>query len=353
MQQKSTSPNSGNGRRVTIQDIAEHAGVGRGTVSRVLNDHPYVSDEMREKVMASVAALNYRPNLTARQMRTQESHLIGFLANEVDTTPYAGDIIKGAYDAARENGYMVIVVSAGESVEYAEEAVQTLLQRSVDALIYAAMYHHAIDLPPGLDPAAAVVVNSYDATGRVTSVIPDEEQGGYDATRHLIEAGHRRIAFINVNDLTPGIPASHGRLAGYKRALSDYGLPYDPSLVLYGYGDSDDGYDHTRTLLARDPRPTAIFSGNDRMAMGAYDAIKEARLRIPEDIALVGYDNQLSVADALRPRLTTMQLPHYEMGAWAVRYLMGQLGAADDEPQVHRMPCPLVSRNSVAPPRDA
>ena len=334
----------------TIQDIADRAGVGRSTVSRVLNDHPYVSEEVRTRVQRAMEELDYRPSFSARHMRTNRSQLIGFIADEVATAPYAGDIIRGAQDAAWERGFILLTVSAGTNFKIAHAAVEAMLEREVEGIIYSAMYHHVVHLPPAITSVPTVLADCFVPDRSVASVVPDEFNAGQEASEYLLRAGHQRIGFINVNTLESGIPAAIGRLEGYKAALEAYDIPFDDNLVRFGDGTPASGYAYTLDLLTLRHRPTAIFCGNDRMAMGAYDALRENGVRIPDDMAMIGFDNQEIIAAALRPPLTTMQLPHYQMGQWAVEYLLRVI----DEPESrkdaalqHMLPCPLVERVSV------
>jgi LacI family transcriptional regulator len=331
-------------KRPTIQDIARKAGVGAGTVSRVLNNQPYVKEATRQRVLDAMAELDYRPSFSARHMRTQRSRLIGFVTDEVATSPYAGDILLGAQEAAWEKDYILLVVSAGSSIHRVAQAVETFLERGVEGIIFAAMWHHAVDLPANITQAPIVLANCFVEDRSLPSVVPDEALGGYRATEVLLEKGHRRIGFI---DLNPG-PASEGRLSGYRRALADFTVEYDPALIRDGNGESQLGYQRGRELMALDNPPTAIFCSTDRTAMGVYDALKEQGLRIPADVAIVGFDNQTNFASALHPSLSTMQLPHYEMGQWALNYLLlEQADTLPPNPIQEKLDCPFVSRNSA------
>jgi LacI family transcriptional regulator len=332
----------------TIHDIARRAGVGATTVSRVLNDHPYVSEATRKKVMDAIAALDYRPSYSARHMRTRSSRLIGFVADEVATTPWAVDMIKGAHEASWEQSKLLLVVSAGRDLKVTEEAVEVLLERQVEGIIYAAMYHRPVRLPENIAKVPTVLADCFVEDRSLPSVVPDEVQGGRDATLCLLEKGHRRIGFINLGAPKDGgdpVPAATGRLQGYKEALSAYGVPYDETLIRYTDQRPETHYRLTQELLALPNPPTAIFCGNDRTAMGCYGVLKEMGLRIPEDVAVVSYDNQLDIAQGLWPPLTSAQLPHYEMGKWAVDFLLSH--DAPLPPVQHKLECPLVRRASV------
>lgn len=334
-------------KKPTIQMIAHLAGVGPGTVSRVLNDHPNVSENTRAKVLAVIERMDYRPSFSARHMRTQRSQLIGFLNDEVATTPHAGDIIQGAQDMAWNGERFLMVVSTGGKMARAEAAIEALLERDVEGIIYASMYHRAVILPSNVRSVPIVLANCFAEDRSLPSVVPDEFGGGYTATEALLAKGHHRIGFININSVDPGIPASVGRLAGYRKALTDYGIDYEPAWVRFGFGDPDSGYRLALELMQLANPPSALFCGNDRTAMGAYNALHELGLVIPNDVAIVGFDNQEIIASALRPTLTTVQLPHYEMGRWAVEYLLSRAAADELKPIQHTLTCDLIERNSL------
>lgn len=340
-------------RSVGIRDVAELAGVSVTTVSHVLNDTPQmrVAPETRERVREAAKTLGYGPNRMARALRTNRSGLIGLLSEEIATTPHAGRIILGAQDAAREHDLTLVIINAErESSDYSHrDDVQTLIDRQVEAVLYATMYHRQVSLPPNLQGVPAVLIDSTDRAGIVPSVVPDEVGGAVAAVTHLVEAGHHRIGFLNNND---DVPATHERLIGYRRVLGEHGIPIDESLIVQAPSETLPGYALARDILARPDRPTALFCYNDRMAMGAYRAATELGLDIPNDLSIVGFDNQELIAANLFPGLTTVALPHYEMGAWAVETLV-QLLRGEAEPKAladspTRLDCPLVIRGSVA-----
>jgi LacI family transcriptional regulator len=330
---------------VTIHEIARRAGVGVGTVSRVLNESAQVSPATREQVLQVIAQVGYRPQSAAKMLRTRKSHAIGLITDEIASTPYAVDIIRGAQDAAWAQGKILLAINTNKNANVLVTAIEAMLDRQVEGIIYAAMYHQAVTLPTSIHAISTVLLDCYVEDRNLPSVVPDEVTGGRVATETLLQKGHRRIGFIN--DFNP-IPASFGRLAGYQAALAAYNLPFDPDLVCEYPSDASGGYQGVYVLMQRANPPSALFCFNDRMAMGAYDALRELGLRIPHDVAVIGFDNQEMLAAHLRPPLTTMQLPHYAMGEWAVNYL---LGATDpsvqaNPPQV-QLDCPLILRASV------
>lgn len=331
---------------VTISDVAKRAGVSRATVSFVMNDVTTISisEATRDLVRSAARELGYRPNAAAKSLVTKRSNLIGFVTDQIATTPFAGQMIEGAQDAAWEAGKLILLVNSAGNPEIETKALETMLEHKVDGLVYASMYHRPVVPPESLFEAHAVLLDCFDAEERLSCIIPDEEGGGYTATKTLIEAGHRSIAFANNQE---EIPATAGRLRGYLRALAEHDIEPDPSLIVTARAEASGGYDAALTLMSRLPRPTALFCFNDRMAMGAYDALNKQGLRIPEDVAIVGFDNQELISAQLHPGLTTVALPHYAMGYRAIQLLLREVEESSSEARTYIESCPLVPRNSV------
>jgi LacI family transcriptional regulator len=218
-----------------------------------------------------------------------------------------------------------------------------MLEYKVRGILYSTWFHRQTDIPAPLREADFVLVNCFSNEPGARAVVPDEVQGGRSATEILLRHGHRRIAFINA---TIPAPAKDGRLQGYREALEEAGVPFDPELVMEAYPDQEGGYRATGALLKRDV--TAVYCYNDRMAMGLYDGLREQGLSIPDDMAVVGFDNQEVIAAHLRPPLSTVSLPHYELGAAGVRMLLELDGAPDVAADgVAKIYCPPVERTSV------
>lgn len=333
-------------KQPSMYDVARVAGVSQTTVSFVVNNVPDVNipQETRERVLAAVRELGWRPNAMARALRMQSSHTIGLISDEIATSSHAGKIIQGAQDAAWTNAKMVLVINTGDNIDIERAATEMMLERQVEGLIFATMYHREVVVPSLFKQVPTVLLDCYTADRSLPSVVPDERQGGYTATRLLIERGHRRIGLLN--EVGP-LPAKFGRLAGYKQALADYGLPFDPGLVREGVVTAPEGYRCAHELLSLPARPTALFCYNDSMAMGAYDAARELGLGIPADLAIVGFDNLELIAAQLRPPLTTIELPHYQMGQWAVQFLFEHGGASTLDPIQQMISCPLILREST------
>lgn len=330
---------------MTMSEVAERAGVSRTTVSFVLNGRAdaAIPEETQARIRAAIEELGYRPNAGARALAAKRSEWYG-LITEIVTAPFAVDVIKGAQDRAWADGKFLLITAADTEPAMEAAAFDKLLEQRAEGLLYATTWHRAVTLPPAAREVPVVLVNCFDADGALPSVVPDEAAGGYTATRRLLDAGHRRIGFIN---LDAGIPAAVGRRRGYEQALREAGLDVDDSLVVPGHATADGGYAAACSLLDRSGRPTALFCGNDRTAMGAYDAIKERGLRIPDDIAVIGFDNQELIAAYLRPGLTTVALPFELMGAKGVD-MLGALTAGQPLTTTQvTVDCPLIERSSV------
>ncbi|MBL0885696.1 LacI family DNA-binding transcriptional regulator [Myceligenerans indicum] len=336
--------------RVRISDVAAAAGVSTSTVSLVLNDRATrISQETRERVREAAAAVGYTPNPIARGLRTQRTRTIGLVSDEIATTPFAGRMLAGAQDAARENAHLLFLVDTGADRAVEQEAIRALVDQQVDAIIYACMWHRVVEPPAGLPPRS-VFLDCRPASGGHPAVVPDELAGGRSAVRELVAAGHRRIAWVDVEEQDPPV-ASELRHRGYLDVLDEAGIVPDPAWHVRGVGSAAGGRGAAERLLdlPADRRPTAFFCFNDRMAAGVYVAARHRGLEIPRDISVVGYDDQQLVAGEVDPPLTTIALPHEEMGRWAVEVALGVREAPEPDP-THLMPCPMVHRDSVSSP---
>lgn len=339
----STSEHGRNTPSVTMRDVAKAAGVSVATVSHVVNDKQgaRIGPDAKRRVLEAVSDLGYRPNALAKTLSQGTSRFIGLVADAIATTPFAGQIIHGAQDEAWKHGYVLLVANTDGNTEVENDAIAMMLEHQVHGILYSTWYHREIVVPHSLHQTDAVLVNCFADGSGLRSVVPDEEQGGRTATEELIAAGHSRIAFINTT--TPS-PAQSGRLAGYRSALAAAGIDFDESLVVPAAPEQEGGYAATASIL--DSAATAVFCHNDRVAMGLYDGIRERGLQIPENIAVIGFDNQDVIAAHLRPPLSTVALPHYELGAAGVRVLLG-LDSAANAPLQERIVCPPVLRQSI------
>ncbi len=333
----------------TIKEVAQRAGVSIRTVSRVLNDNPYVADATRECVLRVIQELDFRPSAAARYMRTGQSQLIGFLTDELAQNAFSYDLIIGAQQTAWERQKLLFLLNTGNDPHVERRAINMMRDHQVEGIIYATMYHREIIRSQFPEDIPVVLVNCFADDRSLPSIVPDEIGGGRLATETLLNQGHRRVGFVNV---AAQEPAPLGRMAGYRQALANYGIPFDAALVRFieepFEGLATSTYDCVLSLLEMDDPPTAIFCFNDMMALGAYDAVRKSNLRIPEDVAIIGYDNVEILAAQIHPPLTTIELPNFEMGRLAVRMLLGEAGSIQDgRPGQHMIECPLIVRGSV------
>jgi DNA-binding LacI/PurR family transcriptional regulator len=336
--------------RVRMSDVAARAGVSTATVSMVLSgvNTARISPRTQQRVREAAEAVGYEPNSVARSLRTQRTRLVGLVSDTIATTPFAGRMLAGANDVAREHGRLVILVDTEGDAGAERQALQALSGQQVDAMIYACMWHRVVEVPADL-PEDAVLLDCAPATANRAAVVPDERAGGMAAVRELVAAGHRRIAYLDAEERFD-LVASRLRREGYLQVLAEAGIEPDPFLHARAEPVAGGGRTAARRLLdlPAGRRPTAMFCFNDRMAMGAYAAAHQRGLSVPDDLSVVGYDDQQLVAAELDPPLTTVALPHYEMGRWAMEVALGLREADPAAP--HLMPCPIVRRASVGPP---
>lgn len=337
-------------RRVTMTDVARAAGCSQATVSLVLNGVTGIklSQALRDRVNMVAAELGYvLPPATSRPGAAATSGgTIAFVVDQMATSPEAIVAIEGARQASWDDGNVVVAAQTLSDPQMEVRTLKALTGRGTIGVIYMAIFTRPVTVPPMLYDldVPVVLLNCTSEDGAFAAVVPAEIKGGATATKHLIAQGHRRIATITGE---PWMDAARDRLAGHLQALTAAGIEHDPDLVVEGDWSASAGFDATVKLLALEERPTAIFCQNDRMAIGCYEALKEAGLSIPEDMSVVGYDDE-EISRHLHPQLTTVILPHRQMGQWAVKALAGRKAAAPIP--VTALECSLVSRASVAKP---
>jgi LacI family transcriptional regulator len=258
---------------------------------------------------------------------------------------FAASAIQGAQEVAVRQGSLLLLVNSGGSPREAVHLVGDLLDRQVDSLIFAVSGTKQVVLPDRAVRVPTVLMNCFTRDNAAPAILPDELSGGRDATQVLLDLGHRDIAYLTG---MPGSWATRARLRGFRDALRGAGIAPATQTVLTGNYRTDSGYELTRELLRRGPRPTAIMCGNDRMAVGALLALLDAGLRVPHDVSLMGYDDQYALADEIHPALATVRLPYHAMGRLAAEHLVG--GDLDEMPPRTLVRCPVVVRESVGRP---
>lgn len=335
-------------KRVTLADVARRAGLSMSAASMILNGRPdtRLSQDAHDRVHAAAAELGYRPNVAARGLKTDKTHTIAFVSDLVATTRYASGLITGAIAAAEAAGHVMMVLETGGEPKRESEAIGAALDRQVDGFVFASMRARELFLPEIAFDTPAVMLNATNARFP-RAVLPDEHGGGRSAVGVLVAAGIREdIALLGHSEKKEeGLFRSAtvaDRIAGIRAAMSEHGAEFSSESSIWLW-EPDGGYQATKKILRQRPRPSAILAMNDRLAFGAYQAIAEAGLRIPDDISIVSFDND-ELAAYLRPGLTTVALPHEAMGRRSVELLLGDDGTGDGET---RLPMPLVERDSV------
>lgn len=335
--------------RVTMVDVARRAGVSRTTASFVLTgrDDQRVSKDAWQRVLDAAEALNYRPNLNARGLRTNTTQTIGMISDTIATTQFAGDIVRGAVEAALERDHLLLIAETEGAKDLEDRLIMAMLDRQVDGFVYAAMSTRRVDLPPLIQDAPLVLLNCFADDSDVPVLIPDELEAGRAAARALTEAGHCSGIFV-IGGLWKSSKDPEGKFAGHERlqGISEVFGAAGVSLagVIECPWEVQNGYEVVQQLLRNGDSPRALICMNDRVSLGAYQALKEFGWAIPADVSIVSFDDQ-PLASWLRPSLSSVKLPHYEMGRAAVERLLGADGAL-----VTRIPMPLIERDSIAAP---
>ncbi len=331
--------------RPTMADVGRAAGVSPTTVSLVLNGRDTkISEATRARVLAAVAELDYRPNRTAQGLRLGTTSTIGFLTDEIAIEPFSGPMIAGIHDLAWEQRSLLLMVNTTRNASRLRAAVDDLLDRRVDALIFAAMGTRQVEFPDVPPTTPTLLVNAFTADERLPAILPDEIAGGRAAVEHVLALGHRRIAFVAGREAAW---ATKTRIRGYREGLEAAGVDPSRCPIYLGNYRIDSGYEITLKAMRGKHRPTALLMGNDQMAAGAYIALARMGLRIPDDVSVVGYDDEPLAAD-LSPALTTVRIPFYEMGRIAAQHTLDR--TVGELPSRTYEPCTIIHRSSTNPP---
>jgi LacI family transcriptional regulator len=333
----------------TIRDVAKRAGVAPTTVSRVVNNSGYVSKETRERVEAAIAELGYVPNTLARSLRFKKTNTLALVLPDI-TNPFWTTVARGVEDAASDRGFNVILCNTDESESKQAKYLTVLLQKQIDGIVLAPARSTAEPVESIQKQGVPVVVlDRRVPCTQVDTVRGDSVRGAYRLVRLLLTLGHRRIAILTGPQ---GVSTAVDRVAGYRQALVETGLDTDVELVYYGEFTQASGYEMTQHVLTATPRPTALFAANNFIAIGSLRALRDAGLQMPEDMALVSFDD-LPQAFVIDPFLTVAAQPAYEMGHKATELLLARLsGLAPLEYQEIVLPTETIVRRSSGPPPD-
>jgi LacI family transcriptional regulator len=350
--------------RVRLADVAKRAGVSQTAASFVLSgrrEEMRLSVEVEERVLEAARETGYRPNILSRSLRTGTTHTIGFISDTVATTRFAGDLIRGALEAARDHGHLLLIAETEGDAVLQNELLETMVDRQVDGIVLGSMYTRKLVVPSVLRTQRVVLLNAVSSRpSGLISVIPDELEAGRAAARALLSAGHRDgIYVIGVGlgrDQRPkprGALAAVERLQGIREVLAEAGVRPAGAIPCEDW-EPELGYDAVRGIVGGGAKVRALICFNDRLAVGAYNALHDLDLAIPADVSVVSFDDD-PIASWIRPQLTTVAIPHYELGRRSIELLLAPASVGDGStnatpPLVERVGMPLRERDSVRKP---
>jgi len=316
--------------------------VSTATVSHVINETRFVSDELKARVCQVMRELNYRPDAIARSLRRGKTQNIGMIVPDI-SYPFLAEVARGVEDAGFELGYNVILCDSDGNLEMEANYIGLLQEKKVDGIVFVAAGESSSHVQALIEQGVPVVVVDRELPGvEVDTVMADNVGSGYQATEHLVGLGHRRIGCIAGPQM---LGISNKRVEGYRRALEQHGIPLREELIARGDFRCRGGYEAMRELLALDEPFTAVFACNDLMAVGAICATSKKKLRMPQDIAIIGCDD-IALASFTNPSLTTVAQPKHEMGAAAVEMLVERIRDKSRPPARRFLPTELVLRDS-------
>ena len=328
---------------VTLKDIGKEVGVSATTVSRALNNKPDISYQVKQKIKEVAQRLGYSPNALARSLKAKKTSSIGVLIADI-ADPFFAPIVKGIENTARQMGYSIILCDTGGEYEQEKLALQVMLEKRVDGLLITPSqteYGDILELKRKKIPF--VLVGRHFDLVESDYVITDDIKGAFSATDYLIKKDHKKILFINGPTY---ISSAKERLVGYKRALQEHAILFDKSLVKEGALKMEDGYRITKEILSSGTKFTAVFAYCDFVTLGVMQALEETELKVPEDIAIVGYDD-VAFAPFLQVPLTTVRIPKYELGKEAMKLLRKKIEGKIQELQSVILETKLVIRKSA------
>ena len=332
----------------TIRDVARLAGVAPITVSRVINNAGYVSENTRRRVTLAVSKLGYVPNTLARSLRSRQTRMLALVLTDI-TNPFWTTVARGVEDVANAAGFNVILCNTDESEAKQDKYVHAILQRRVDGVLLVPVRNNAEPVRFIQRQKVPLVILDRRLSGVTADVVRgDSETGSYRLVQLLLSLGHERIAMLSG---PRDVSTAEERVIGYRRALEEAGVRFDPALVLYGEFSLRSGAEMAQQVLAMTSRPTALFAGNNFIAIGSLKTVREAGLRVPEDMAMVAIDD-LPASLIIDPFLSVAAQPAYEMGQRATELLLARLaGQAPEQAQEIVLPTEVIVRRSSGDPR--
>lgn len=328
----------------TIYDVAKLSGLSKTTVSRVINNHSYVSEEKKNRVLKAMKELNYTPNPSARKLRGQVTTTIGVIVPKI-INPFFSYLVDSIEQVAYKKGYHVLIFQSNEDKEKELAFLNLLKTKQVDGIIMTSIENDWSLIEPFTEYGPILLCNEYVNNANVPIVRLNQYKGAYIGVKHLLEKGHRKIGYC-----TGGLFAEEGkdkdRNQGYQKALQEAGIQPDPKWIFVNQHNIEDGKQVVKKILSMEDRPTAIFTGSDEIAGGMMIEAKESGLSIPNDLAIIGFDDQ-PLAQMLDPKLTTIRQPIDQMGIKAMEILIDMLNDSESTVETFELPIELVVRSST------
>ncbi|WP_280769768.1 LacI family DNA-binding transcriptional regulator [Salipaludibacillus daqingensis] len=304
----------------TIKEVAARTGLSPTTVSRVINNHPYVDDTKRKKVLKAMEELGYVPNSSARRLRGQKTNTIAVIISRI-VNPFFSHLVDAMELIAGEKGYQLILCDSRLNKERELAHLELLKTKQVDGIILASLQNEWKDIEPFTKYGPIICCNEYDKNAQMPVIRCDQQYGGYIGTKHLIEKGHTKIAYSGGADR---IQLTLDRRMGFLKAMNEHGLSVKDEWMFPSYYGIEDGKNIFQRMYAMEDRPTAIFAGGDEVAAGIIQEAKRFHCRVPDDLAVVGYDNQ-PIADLIDPGITTIEQPMKLMGTRAMEMMVDMI----------------------------
>ncbi|MBR9911428.1 MAG: LacI family transcriptional regulator [Gammaproteobacteria bacterium] len=332
----------------TINDVAELAGVSVKTVSRYLSGFEGISAKTVARIEKATTELEYFPSAAARSLRGQTTGIVSLIADNLTTSPFAADIVKGVHAVCEKNDKLLLIGETGENQKTFEKLVDRFRQQKTEAIITAASHHKTIHITQSFEQCPLVLVNCFDDQRKYPSIVPDDRQGSYDLTRRLLALGHKNIAFVM---LPEDMVATRLRRQGFEEAMHEAGAEINPKWMIYStVRRPPDTLQWLRsvleTMLAPRKRPTAILCGNDKMAFRMLMQLHAMGLEVPKDVSVVGYDDFRLISESTVPGLTTAALPYYQMGVRAAELALSLTTSKARPRAIEAIHCDLIVRDS-------
>jgi len=331
---------------ITIYDVAREAGVSMATVSRVVNGNPNVKPTTRKKVLETIERLGYRPNAVARGLASKKTTTVGAIIPDISSMFFA-DLARGIEDIATMYKYNIILANSDRNKDKELQLINTMLEKQVDGILFMGgeiSEEHIRQLTSNSVPV--VLSSTYDETNTIPSVNIDNEKAAYEATKFLIEQGNNNVAFIYGHDETP---ISRFKFEGYKRALVEFDFTLTQDFIVNVDYSYDSGIKAVRQLLSLQRKPTAVFVASDEMALGVIHGAQDMGYRVPEDLEVFGFNNT-RLATMVRPTLSTIVQPMYDIGAVSMRLLTKFMNNEEVEDKKIILPHRIIERDSTKLP---